>query len=105
MIDSSRDSVSHGNITQDEFERTMETVASALKTVFPSETSKEQQRNSIPVVVTVGNHDVYPDNDMSVKKDDADRRRWCTRLGSSPRLWGDWVANASNADVDRFGDG
>ncbi|KAL5962171.1 Acid sphingomyelinase-like phosphodiesterase 3b [Taenia solium] len=101
----SGDSVTHGNIARDEFERTMETVASALRVVFPSENSNAQQRNSIPVIVTVGNHDVYPDNEMSVKTNDADRRRWCTRLGSSPRLWGDWVANAFDADVDRFNDG
>lgn len=101
----SGDSVSHGNITQHDFERTMETVASALKAVFPSERSKQQPRSSIPVIVTLGNHDVFPDNDMSVEMDDADRRRWCTRLGSSSTLWGDWIANASDADVDGFNDG
>ncbi|VDM35426.1 unnamed protein product [Hydatigera taeniaeformis] len=101
----SGDSVTHGNITQDAFERTMKIVASALKSVFPSDSSRQQQNNSVPVILTVGNHDVFPDNDMSVEAGDADRRQWCTRLGSSPTLWGDWIANAPDADVDKFNDG
>lgn len=96
----SSDSVSHTTSTKEAFERTMETVASALKVVFPP-----NQKDSVPVILSLGNHDVFPDNTMSVADGDHTRQLWCTRLGSSPKLWGDWIASDTDADSGRFNDG
>ncbi|VDN97462.1 unnamed protein product [Rodentolepis nana] len=96
----SGDSVAHTNTTREAFEATMETVASVLKATFPS-----NRKDSVPVILSLGNHDVYPDNSMSAEDDDPLRRSWCTRLGSSTRFWGDWIANETKADSSRFNDG
>lgn len=72
-----------------------------MKTAFHSEQSYE----NIPVIVNLGNHDIYPDSELSVEQDDSKRRSWCTRLATSSALWGDWVANATNADAEHFNDG
>ncbi|VUZ46606.1 unnamed protein product [Hymenolepis diminuta] len=96
----SGDSVAHTTSTLEAFEATMETVASALKVAFPP-----NREDSIPVILSLGNHDVFPDNRMSVKNDDPIRKSWCTRLGSSTKFWGDWIANETEADSNRFSDG
>ncbi len=80
----------------------MKVVSAALKAVFPASAS-------IPVIPSIGNHDVFPDNSMSVEADSPDRRKWCSRLGNDPELWGDWIGrvNDSTAGVDasRYADG
>ncbi|KAM7540527.1 hypothetical protein Aperf_G00000046594 [Anoplocephala perfoliata] len=96
----SGDSVSHTILTRKSFERTMEEVVSALKAVFPP-----YQNDSVPVILSLGNHDVFPDNTMSVADGDPTRRFWCTRLGSSPNLWGGWIADDAEADSSHFSDG
>ncbi|KAM3177271.1 hypothetical protein ACTXT7_004883 [Hymenolepis weldensis] len=98
MVDN--DSVAHTTSTLEAFEATMEAVASALKVAFPP-----NREDSIPVILSLGNHDVFPDNRMSVKDDDPIRKSWCTRLGSSTKFWGEWIANETEADSSRFSDG
>nr|CDS27780.1 acid sphingomyelinase phosphodiesterase 3b [Hymenolepis microstoma] len=96
----SGDSVAHTTLTLEAFEATMETVASVLKATFPS-----NRKDSIPVILSLGNHDVFPDNRMSAEDGDPSRKSWCTRLGSSTKFWGDWIANETKADSSRFSDG
>ncbi|VDD82817.1 unnamed protein product [Mesocestoides corti] len=94
----SGDSTAHAIESETDFERAMKVVATSLKETFPS-------HRNIPVIPSLGNHDVFPESSMSVNEVDENRRRWCTRLGSDPELWADWVTGPKDADASRFSDG
>ncbi len=96
------DSTSHFVKNEAEVLRTMKVVSAALKAVFPASAS-------IPVIPSIGNHDVFPDNSMSVEAASPDRRKWCSRLGNDPELGGVWIGrlndSAAGVDASRYADG
>lgn len=59
------------------------TVSKELRKVFPVD--------KMYILPTLGNHDVFPANEMSPNPHNETRVSWCRNLGTNPDLWAHWI--------------
>ncbi|THD28774.1 Acid sphingomyelinase phosphodiesterase 3b [Fasciola hepatica] len=72
-----------GNLSTARLQDHIMTVSKTLRGAFPTD--------KVYILPTVGNHDVFPANQMSPNPHNETRLSWCHNLGSNQDLWAPWI--------------
>ncbi|TPP66076.1 Acid sphingomyelinase phosphodiesterase 3b [Fasciola gigantica] len=72
-----------GNLSTARLQDHIMTVSKTLRGAFPTD--------KVYILPTVGNHDVFPANQMSPNPHNKTRLSWCHNLGSNQDLWAPWI--------------
>ncbi|KAF5406229.1 Sphingomyelin phosphodiesterase [Paragonimus heterotremus] len=98
------DAASHQNVS-------LENVTESLN-YLSEQFRKAYGLKNLTLIPVVGNHDVFPVNEMSPITEDYDRYWWCERLATDGKLWKKWIEfakesvnsipNLPKPDFDKF---